>query len=260
MTLRNQDKQSTAIEQELSSRDTVRLAKFRRFVEETDIYLSKKETKKLPEDWFYCISCLDWGCTQIGCIAVACGSGNSQNPYVQLVAELLFPVREYDCGSITPELLPFNTRISMKQYKWPDTLSYQEWKERGRGLVEFFWGWRDDIEYDRKNPNILYYNIDGFLSNCTEYIKKEHIELTKYRTIFWNLFMVSLDDDIYSEQMPNVADLAFIFGFDEHMMRDWCRAVEYVLAGNRLSETCDLHCDTVEGAKFFLHSEDEDEK
>ena len=65
--------------------------------------------------------------------------------------------------------------------------------------------------------------------------------------------MVSLDDDIYNEQMPNVADLAFIFGFDEHMMRDWCRAVEYVLSCNRLSENCDLHCDTVEGAKFFLH-------
>lgn len=266
MTLRNHDKQSTAIEQELSSRDTVRLAKFRRFVEEIDIYLSKKENEKLSEDWFYCISHSYLGCTQIGCIAVACGRGNSQSPYVKLVAELLFPVREYrytGYNTSRGKLLSFNAQISMKQYNWPDTLSYQTWKEDGYYfgcLQEFYWGWRDDIEYDRKNPNILYYNIDGFLSNCTEYTTKEHIELTKYRTIFWNLFMVSLDDDIYNEQMPNVADLAFIFGFDEHMMRDWCRAVEYVLAGNRLSETCDLHCDTVEGAKFFLHSEDEDEK
>ena len=263
MTLRNQDKQSMKTEQELSSRDTVRLAKFRRFVEEIDIYLSKEGGVELSGDWFYEISYSSRGCTPIGCIAVACGRGNSQSPYVQLVAELLFPVRDYGYNTSRKNLLPFNARISMKQYSWPDTLSYQTWKAVGRHagyMEEFYWGWRDDIEYDRKNPNILYYNIDGFLSNCTEYIIKEHIELTKYRTIFWNLFMVSLDDDIYNEQMPNVADLAFIFGFDEHMMRDWCRAVEYVLAGNRLSETCDLHCDTVEGAKFFLHSEDEGEK
>ncbi len=252
MTLRKQDNPPIENEQDLSSRDTIRIAKFRRFVEEIDIYLNKCENVKLQEDWFNCISYSGRGYTRVGCIAVACGGGNSRNPYVQLISELLFPVIDYDTYKKTR--LPFNTQISMRQFEWPNELSYQKWKKHGRigfGGIMFFWGWRDDIEYDRKNSNILHYNVDYFLSNCD--FDKEEIELSKYRTIFWNLFMISLDDDIYNEQMPNVADLAYIFGFDEHMMRDWCRAVEYVLAGNRLNETCDLHCDTVEGAKFFLY-------
>ena len=74
--------------------------------------------------------------------------------------------------------------------------------------------------------------------------------------IFWNLFLAAMDDDIYNEQLATVAELAACFGFDEPMMRDWCRAVEYVFAGNTLSEDCDLECETVEGAKFFLHKEE----
>ena len=78
----------------------------------------------------------------------------------------------------------------------------------------------------------------------------------KYYIIFWNLFLAAMDDDIYNEQLATVAELAACFGFDEPMMRDWCRAVEYVFAGNTLSEDCDLECETVEGARFFLHKEE----
>lgn len=81
-------------------------------------------------------------------------------------------------------------------------------------------------------------------------------ENIRYYIIFWNLFLAAMDDDIYNEQLAAVAELAACFGFDEPMMRDWCRAVEYVFAGNKLSEDCDLECETVEGAKFFLHKEE----
>ena len=81
-------------------------------------------------------------------------------------------------------------------------------------------------------------------------------DLMKYYIIFWNLFLAAMDDDIYNEQLATVAELAACFGFDEPMMRDWCRAVEYVFAGNKLSEDCDLECETVEGARFFLHKEE----
>lgn len=81
-------------------------------------------------------------------------------------------------------------------------------------------------------------------------------EALRHYIIFWNLFLAAMDDDIYNEQLATVAELAACFGFDEPMMRDWCRAVEYVFAGNKLSEDCDLECETVEGARFFLHKEE----
>ena len=37
------------------------------------------------------------------------------------------------------------------------------------------------------------------------------------------------------------------------MLRDWCRAANYVLAGNLLSANCDLVCETPEGKALFLH-------
>lgn len=85
------------------------------------------------------------------------------------------------------------------------------------------------------------------------YARTYKITELKYYIVFWNLFLSTLCNSLYDEEFPIIADLAYYFGFDEHMMRDWCRAVEYVLTGNRLSETCDLQCDTVEGARFFLH-------
>ena len=68
--------------------------------------------------------------------------------------------------------------------------------------------------------------------------------------------LLAIDDDIYNKQLSNIIELAHYFDFDEPMMRDWCRAVEYVLAGNKLSEDCDLECETVEGARFFLHKKE----
>ena len=59
----------------------------------------------------------------------------------------------------------------------------------------------------------------------------------KYYIIFWNLFLAAMDDDIYNEQLATVAELA-------------------VFVGNKLSEDCDLECETVEGARFFLHKEE----
>lgn len=86
----------------------------------------------------------------------------------------------------------------------------------------------------------------------------DHISTSflKLYIIFWNLFLLTLDDDIYNEQLPLVIELAHCFKLDEHIMRDLCRGVEYVLSGKKLSPDCDLQCDTVECAKFFLGKEE----
>ena len=74
-----------------------------------------------------------------------------------------------------------------------------------------------------------------------------------YAIIFWMLFTTAIDDEIYNNELAGIIDLAYNLDFSEEMIRDWCRAIEYVLDGNHLSEDCDLVCKTVEGKKFFLH-------
>ena len=74
-----------------------------------------------------------------------------------------------------------------------------------------------------------------------------------WSNVFWNLFLLSIDDNIYNNEAENVADLAAIYHFTPEMMEDWCNAVNYVLSGKRLSKDCDLICKTEAGKKFFLH-------
>ncbi len=74
-----------------------------------------------------------------------------------------------------------------------------------------------------------------------------------WSNVFWNLFLLAIDDKIYNEEAENVADLAAIYHFTPEMMEDWCNAVNYVLSGKRLSKHCDLICKTEAGKIFFLH-------
>lgn len=77
-----------------------------------------------------------------------------------------------------------------------------------------------------------------------------------YELIFWLLFIVAIDDDIYDSNLSDIIDLAYCLKFNEEMINDWCRAIEYVLSGNQLCEEgCDLELDTKEGRWFFLHDQ-----
>ena len=74
-----------------------------------------------------------------------------------------------------------------------------------------------------------------------------------YVVIFWMPFTTAIDDEIYNNELSGIIDLAYCLDFNEEMIRDWCRAIEYVLSGNRLNENCDLECESEEGNRFFLH-------
>lgn len=74
-----------------------------------------------------------------------------------------------------------------------------------------------------------------------------------YAIIFWMLFTTAIDDEIYNNELAGIIYLAYNLDFSEEMIRDWCRAIEYILAGNRLNENCDLECESEEGKRFFLH-------
>lgn len=172
-------------------------------------------------------------------ICVAGGEGKSQNPYVKTLIETIFPrfaVSHSFLKTTKTKPIPFNsTNEITDSYGWNDELL------RMSGAICN--GWRDDIEFYRNHLEI----IDNI-------IPKLEIHAQMY-SLFWNLFLTAIDDELYNNQLSRVIDLAFMFHFDEHIVRDWCQAVEYVLNGNRLSEKCNLHCDTIEGGWFFLRDE-----
>lgn len=74
-----------------------------------------------------------------------------------------------------------------------------------------------------------------------------------YVVIFWMLFATAIDDEVYNNELSGIIDLSYCLEFNDAMIRDWCRAIEYVLAGNHLNDGCDLECESVEGKAFFLH-------
>ncbi len=96
------------------------------------------------------------------------------------------------------------------------------------------------------------------LISAAEAIDRFHAnkyETEEFRLVFWLLFMASVDNDIYNNEFSAIIDMAYCLGFDEAMIRDWCRAVEYVLSGNFLTFGCDLNCETSNGKHIFLGEE-----
>lgn len=74
-----------------------------------------------------------------------------------------------------------------------------------------------------------------------------------YRLIFWLLFSAAVNDDIYSTELSGIVDLAYCFDFDEKLLRDWCKAVKFIVDGGKLSDDSPLKFETDEGNSFFLH-------
>ena len=76
------------------------------------------------------------------------------------------------------------------------------------------------------------------------------------RLIFWLLFGAAVCDEVYNGELSNIVDIAYCLGFDEAMMRDWCKVVSYVVNGGRLNENSPLQLETAAGNEFFLHKKD----
>ena len=102
--------------------------------------------------------------------------------------------------------------------------------------------WRNDISYITENDVVKIYKTN-----------EDKYRFKSYIFVFWMLFTTAIDDEIYNNELSGIIDLAYCLDFNEVMIRDWCRAIEYVLAGNHLSEDCDLECESEEGKRFFLH-------
>ena len=77
-----------------------------------------------------------------------------------------------------------------------------------------------------------------------------------YRLIFWLLFGAAVCDEVYNGELSNIVDMAYCLGFDEPLMRDWCKAVAFVVGGGRLKEGATLQLETAAGKAFFLHKKD----
>ncbi len=171
-------------------------------------------------------------------------AGNKNSDYVKTFEQIMFSFGDF-------------CEVNCVKWLYSDKGNYNDLK--GLKVAIDKYNSEDTRPFGSNCTNYRYYspNTIGGLMNgrdtCYAIIKSMDYKI--YIT-FWNLFLCSLDDDIYNEQISLVIELAHCFQLDEHIMRDLCRGVEYVLSGKKLSPDCDLQCDTVECARFFLGKEE----
>lgn len=67
--------------------------------------------------------------------------------------------------------------------------------------------------------------------------------------MFWLIFIVSVDNENYNENLSIVSDVAYLLGFDEEKLADWVVAVKGVLEGKKLNE---MEYKTEAAKKFFI--------
>ena len=115
---------------------------------------------------------------------------------------------------------------------------------------------------DFNNDNLkdcLDKNAPTTINNITERFEEWRsafgipVIFSKLYTMFWNLLLITMDDDLYNKHLSEVVNLAHRLSIDENLLQDLCHGVEYVLSGKKLGQDCDLQCKTAEGEKFFLH-------
>lgn len=79
---------------------------------------------------------------------------------------------------------------------------------------------------------------------------------TKYNCaceiIFWHLLALVYDES-NDQELAKTEDLAIQIGFTKAMLRDWHKAVDYVLEGNVFDLNCELKFESEEAKIFFLH-------
>lgn len=69
---------------------------------------------------------------------------------------------------------------------------------------------------------------------------------------FWH-FLASAQNDTSDEQTAKADELARLLCFTEPMLRDWHKAVDYVLSGNIFNDECIMKFESEEAKCFFLH-------
>lgn len=278
MTLRNPNKEEETKEEEKEQmRNELKLKAFSDMLKETAKYLilNYSDYHDNPTDrrWGVSKSIIAEYKFYIGLPIAIVGWNNSKNIYVsEFFKTLIFGPNEKEFNnSVKKAMYHFGSNGATDNYHyWPSYLhngkeySFSEYLE----YCECEYQGEKNEYLQRENKNLIsiiedyntMYSINyGIVYERYSTAHKYNFYLScdslKLNVIFWNLFLCALDDDIYNEQLPLVIELAHCFKLDEHIVADICRAVEYVLSGKKLSEDCDLYCETVECAKFFLGHE-----
>lgn len=230
---------------EFNPAEVIRMEKFTEWIKGLAIYLGNfhraedlgfkiEKKRKLISINDYDKHVLNATAYEGGYICIAGGKGKSSNIYVQAAIPNIFPLFIPNNNFTQREIASYNCKLP--KYS----------------LINRHKVWRDDITTVPTTQRACLSDVLKSFQNESSWDNR------KYYNIFWNLFIIALDDDIYNNQLSNVIELAHYWNFNEPMLRDWCRAVEYVMNGNKLSKNCDFECETVEGAQFFLHKEYDD--
>lgn len=276
MTLRKKEDNGTI---EVEPIDSQKGEKFKQMITELAVYLGKFKSKRVLEMFEPEIVVIDDTNKYRDCVLgyktnysldhyflfiANSKDALSTNPYIKILAENIFPAFAFF------EALYFDYDWQrVREYRGPREQD-EKWMLPYISSAKDFWimkenldkvddlellpvTWRTDIIYPEEYENKIFSNV---IKNILSQSSGDHWSEAKYYNLFWNLFALAIDGGIQNKSASAVVDLASYFGFDEHMFADWCRAVEYVLGGNKLSEHCDLECKTVEGARFFLHKDE----
>lgn len=83
---------------------------------------------------------------------------------------------------------------------------------------------------------------NGYMTNVETCSVPRHL-------MFWLIFIVSVDNKNYNENLSIVSDVAYLLGFDEEKLADWVVAVKGVLEGKKLNE---MEYKTEAAKKFFI--------
>ena len=109
----------------------------------------------------------------------------------------------------------------------------------------------DDISELISRVKRLKRNQRIFLDAVSEY---------EWDVIFWNLLAVTLDENVYEKNINKIIDLAYMFEFSEAMIKDWCRAVEFVLSGDFKEDFEQLNFETAEANQYFKRVQNDTNK
>lgn len=97
----------------------------------------------------------------------------------------------------------------------------------------------DEIEYI-KNTGIM--GLKELVKECREK------SMLKFSIIFWSLFIISVDENLYNKKLSTIADIAYLIGFSEEMLKDWITALKLIFEGKDFKS---FSYSTDEAKQFF---------
>jgi hypothetical protein len=172
-------------------------------------------------------------------------SSESGQIHIAKIKTIIQNVDFYLAGRTAGLFIIGNARTKFRAYSVPQFKRYNE-----EPVIAAL----DAVFNPSKNSPLEIINEQTFVQSYVDmkYRSTEKNSMPYRRFIFWMLFSAAVNDEIYNYELPNIIDLAYCFDFDEKLLRDWCKAVNFVATNGKIDKNSPLKLETETGKKFFL--------